>query len=77
MTKKKTRATVVVILLSLVAAIIFSLISVSLAYFRFFMDKSGVNSVMVELIFDHLDFNTAQTKEKLNAAEKATSQLGN
>ena len=68
MTKKKTRATVVVILLSLVAAIIFSLISVSLAYFRFFMDKSGVNSVMVELIFDHLDFNTAQTKEKLNAA---------
>lgn len=46
----------------LLLSILFQIISKSSAYFLSVFDKSGVNSVMVELIFDRLDFtNTAIT----------------
>ena len=40
----------------LLLSILFQIISKSSAYFLSVFDKSGVNSVMVELIFDRLDF---------------------
>lgn len=55
MTKMKPVALILCILLIAVSLVL--LISESLAYFRFIFDKSGTNTVMVELIFDHLDFN--------------------
>lgn len=54
---EKTKPSFLILRILFIAAFIFLLLPDSWAYFRFVFDKSGTNTVMVELIFDHLDFN--------------------
>lgn len=52
--KKTIRIAVISIVL--IFAVFVGMAPISLAYFSAFLDKVGVNSVMIELIFDRLDF---------------------
>jgi hypothetical protein len=63
MNRIKTTVFVIVLGFSLITATLLFLISPSFAYFRTAFDKQGVNTVMVELIFDRLDFNNTKIKE--------------
>ena len=65
MGRTKKIITVAALCALLIFSVIMQIISPSSAYFLSVFDKKGVNSVMVELIFDHLDFN-AETNPNLD-----------
>ena len=63
MAARKTRILLFSVFLLLAATLILMLASPSFAYFRALFDRQGFNTVMVELIFDHLDFDDPEIRE--------------
>lgn len=59
---------------ALVFGIVVMMIASSFAYFRFVFDKQGVNSVMIELIFDRLNFDDPDV---IAAGFRQTDENGN
>ncbi len=60
MKKLREKLCLLIILLLSVLSVVIAFIAPSSAYFTTLIDKTGTNSVMVELIFDRLDFQDTQ-----------------
>lgn len=72
MIKNKIMQHKVIIGIVIAAISIALLVSSSFAYFRAFVDSGGVNSMMVELIFDRLDFTDSAIENDANYNPEAT-----
>ena len=70
MTKRKTALCISISLVLAIALLFLLLNAPSFAFFRTFFDKQGSNTVMVELIFDRLDFDNPEILAKGFAEEE-------